>query len=176
MPNDDRDILYILLGDDAFGLRTYLLKPFSHIGLSEEERIAHYRISRGRRVVENGFGILAQRWQLLLTTMMQGLETVRLIIETCVCLHNRSYVDMLMTANEKVDNMKVGLSRSCGYPCTLFARVWTRLLTLYLSYQLHGPSVYLCPHYYTKRLAWELNRNIILCPDGPQTYRPSLYL
>ncbi|KAK6190705.1 hypothetical protein SNE40_002508 [Patella caerulea] len=88
LPNDDRNMPYFILADDAFGLRTYLMKPFSHRNLTKEHRICNYRISRGRRVVENGFGILAQRWQVLLGTMQQVPDTARLIVETCVCLHN----------------------------------------------------------------------------------------
>lgn len=62
LPNDDQDMPFFLLGDDAFGLRTYLMKPFSHRRLTEEEMITNYRIFRRRRVVENAFGIMAQRW------------------------------------------------------------------------------------------------------------------
>ena len=79
LPNDDKDTPYFFLSDDAFGLRTYIMKPYSQ---------RNYRISRGRRVVENAFGILAQRWQILLTTMQHDPETIRLIVEACVCLHN----------------------------------------------------------------------------------------
>ena len=39
-------------------------------------------------MVDNAFGILAQRWQVLLGTMQQEPETGRLIVEACVCLHN----------------------------------------------------------------------------------------
>ncbi|XP_071485238.1 uncharacterized protein [Diadema antillarum] len=94
MPNDDQDMPYFLLRDDAFGLRTYLMKPFSHRSLTEEELITNYRISREARwrIV---FGILAQRWQVLLITMMQGPDTVRLIIKTCICLHNLMRRDTL---------------------------------------------------------------------------------
>ncbi|XP_014671660.1 PREDICTED: putative nuclease HARBI1 [Priapulus caudatus] len=88
LPNDDRNMPYFILADDAFGLHTNLMKPYPQRNLTKEHRICNYRISRGRRIMENGFGILAQRWQVLLGTMQQEPDTARLIVEACVCLHN----------------------------------------------------------------------------------------
>ena len=56
--------------------------------LTREERIASYRISRGRRVIKNSFGILVRRFRVLLTTMEQTPKVVRDIVLTCVVLHN----------------------------------------------------------------------------------------
>jgi len=81
-------LFYVLSGDDAFALRKYMMKPFGHRGLSHDERIYNYRLSRARRVVENAFGILANRFQVLMSTMQHKPGTIRMIVTTCMLLHN----------------------------------------------------------------------------------------
>ena len=56
--------------------------------MTREERIFNYRLSRSRRVVENTFGILANRFQIMFTTMTHYAETVNLITKACILLHN----------------------------------------------------------------------------------------
>ena len=85
--------------------------------MTRSQQITNYRISRGRRVVENAFGLLAQKWQLLLTTMMQKPETVRTIVETCVCLHNLMRLrypaaqNILLDMEDEDHNLMPGLWR-----------------------------------------------------------------
>lgn len=88
LPNDTQDIPYFIIGDDAFALNPSLMKPYGGRGRTAEERIFNYRLSRARRCVENAFGILANRFQVLLTTMGHSPSTVRLIVRTCMVLHN----------------------------------------------------------------------------------------
>ena len=62
-------ISYHMVGDDAFQLRPELMKPFPHRHLDAGQRIFNYRLSRARRVVENAFGILANRFRVFLSTI-----------------------------------------------------------------------------------------------------------
>ena len=83
-----RDVLYFILADDAYALKTWLMKPYGRRMLTREERIANYRISRGRRVVQNTFGILVSRFRVMRTTIELPPATVREVVFTCVVLHN----------------------------------------------------------------------------------------
>ena len=88
LPNDDRFTPYYFIGDDAFAIQTYFMKPFSLRNLRREQRIFNYRISRARRIVENAFGILCNRFGCLLNTFRQKPKTVAYIVKACIVLHN----------------------------------------------------------------------------------------
>jgi len=85
---DDTDIPFFMVGDDAFPLRTWLMKPYSARGMTHAERVFNYRLSRGRRVVENAFGILAHRWRCLLTTLQMHPQKAISVVSACLALHN----------------------------------------------------------------------------------------
>lgn len=77
-----------IIGDDAFPLSTRVMKPHPHRKLDKPRRIFNYRFSRARRVVENAFGILANRFRVFLTTInLSPDKVVQLVLAAC-CLHN----------------------------------------------------------------------------------------
>jgi hypothetical protein len=78
----------MFLADEAFPLKCNLMKPFSRRGLPLNERIFNYRLSRARRVVENGFGILSGKFRVFRAPIHLKTETVRAVIKATVCLHN----------------------------------------------------------------------------------------
>lgn len=62
IPGEDTNLPYFLVGDAAFPLRIWLMKPYPNCTLSHEKLVYNYRISRARRIVENAFGILSARY------------------------------------------------------------------------------------------------------------------
>lgn len=56
----------VILGDQAFPFKTYMLRPYPANQIQEDprKRIFNYRHCQARRTVENAFGLLAQRFRL----------------------------------------------------------------------------------------------------------------
>lgn len=79
----------IFVADDAFPLRTNILKPFSRCGpLTETRKIFNYRLSRARRVVENTFGILVSKFRIFEKPIPLSIETTEQVVKTTCALHN----------------------------------------------------------------------------------------
>lgn len=80
---------YCLVGDEAFPLKEYLLRPYlGRGGLTKEKNVFNYRLSRARRIIENTFGILACQWRILRKPIIGKVNTVEKIVQAIVCLHN----------------------------------------------------------------------------------------
>ena len=79
---------YMIVADDAFPLKQYIQKPYSQLGLTKRKRIFNYRLSRARRIVENAFGILANRFQVFMTPIKLTPDKVETVVLACCTLHN----------------------------------------------------------------------------------------
>ena len=76
------------MNPDAFPLSVNILKPYPQRYLDKPKRIFNYRLSRSRRVGENAFGIMANRFRVFLTTINLSPQKVSNIILAACCLHN----------------------------------------------------------------------------------------
>ena len=84
IPDTDEICHHFLVGDEAFPLKTYLMRPYSKNQLGDAERVFNYRLSRARRVIENAFGLLAARWGILHTTMRCSPDHATVIMQAQV--------------------------------------------------------------------------------------------
>lgn len=87
-PHGDKNLPYVLVGDDIFPLKPWLMKPYPGKNLLESERVFNYRLSRARRTIENSFGILAAKWRIFRRPIRGNVDLVTKIAQAAVCLHN----------------------------------------------------------------------------------------
>ena len=79
---------YFIVADDAFPLKSNIMKPYPQRGLTTKQRIYNYRQSRARMNVECAFGILSSRFQIFRKPMAFLPDKVDLITLTCCTVHN----------------------------------------------------------------------------------------
>lgn len=102
LPGRSKPVPYMIVADAAFTLSSRIMKPYPFRNLSKEERIFNYRLSRVRRVTENAFGILANRFRVLLNVSQLSPQKVTTVTLTCCVLHN--------FLREELDNAYIGNS------------------------------------------------------------------
>ena len=78
----------MFVGDDAFALKTHMMKPYPKNGFSADKRIYNYRHRRARKVSETLVGIMPNRWRVFYTILMLPPETIELLVIAALILHN----------------------------------------------------------------------------------------
>lgn len=88
IPNTDIQVPYVIVADEAFPLKDYMMRPYPGDNLDDRKRNFNYRLSRARRTSENSFGILSQKFRIYNRRIQAYPENVdNVILATCL-LHN----------------------------------------------------------------------------------------
>nr|CAH7731477.1 unnamed protein product [Callosobruchus chinensis] len=115
------------LPDEGFALKPYLMRPFPYrqSRRDAQKETFNTRQCKARRVVENAFGILAQKWRMFFRPMEVSVKSVTLIVKTCCILHNflrdnnmdKDYIELLEPPEprmEAFENMIPNTRRATG--------------------------------------------------------------
>jgi hypothetical protein len=81
-------IPYLFVADDAFALKPNVMKPYPQQSLIEDKRIYNYRHSRARRISENLFVTIANRWRVIRGIILLPPEKIESVIMAILILHN----------------------------------------------------------------------------------------
>lgn len=90
LPGTNTMAPYVIIGDSAFPLKRNIMRPYPEpqSNINVEKRIFNYRLCRARRIVENSFGILAQKFRIYFRKLNSKPGNVEKIILTTCILHN----------------------------------------------------------------------------------------
>ena len=88
LPGTDVKSPYVIVGDGAFPLTEHLQRPYCRRNMEKREMVFNYRLSRARRVSENAFGVMSNRFRYLLGNMQLDPDVATDVVLACCVLHN----------------------------------------------------------------------------------------
>ena len=88
LSGDLDDIPFVCVGDDAFPLATFMMKPYPQKDLSRDKRMFNYRLSCARQISKNAFGIFANRWQAFRKSFLLKPEKVKVLTYSVLISRN----------------------------------------------------------------------------------------
>ncbi|XP_046472514.1 uncharacterized protein [Neodiprion pinetum] len=105
LPGTNVPVPHVIVGDEAFPLKKNIMRPYPGSQLKDDEakRIFNYRLSRARRISENAFGILSQKFRIYQRRIKMKPEHVDNVVLATCCLHNFLRNDALGTQLHHVE-------------------------------------------------------------------------
>ncbi|XP_018010873.1 protein ALP1-like isoform X1 [Hyalella azteca] len=92
LPNTAVKVPYVLVGDEAYPLMPFLLKPYGGHNLTIEDITFNQCLSRCRKTIECAFGIIFSKWRLLATCIDTKVEVIDSIVK-CICVLHNTIID-----------------------------------------------------------------------------------
>lgn len=107
----DTEISPYLLGDPAYPLVKWIMKPYEYGTRDQNKKKFNYELSRARSVIERAFGLLKGRFRILMKKMEHSPKTAAEIFLVCCILHNILQQNGEIESEEYADNMLVSNER-----------------------------------------------------------------
>ena len=89
---------FFILGNKAYPLKTFLMKPLARKNISREEHVFNCRLSQARRCAECAFGVLIAKRRLLNKAIEMNVNKAERIVR-CVCLLYNIIIDTERTTH-----------------------------------------------------------------------------
>ncbi|KAJ8968228.1 hypothetical protein NQ314_002396 [Rhamnusium bicolor] len=87
LPGTNITLPHVIVGDESFPLNKNIMRPYPRIQTRHDETkaIFNYRLSRARRLTENVFGILTQKFRIYQRRLQMSPEHIdNVILATCL--------------------------------------------------------------------------------------------
>lgn len=88
LPGTEIAAPFVMLGDEAYPLRKYLLRPYSKTNLNNDSELFNTMLSKSRKSIECAFGIITNKWRLLTKSIETDIYGAELFVKTICLLHN----------------------------------------------------------------------------------------
>lgn len=88
LPNSNIIVPHVFIGDEAYPLKSYLMRPYPGRLLTPAQDCFNRRLSEARKCIECAFGILRAKWRFLSKEIETTPTKARVLIKCACLLHN----------------------------------------------------------------------------------------